>query len=87
MAELWMVTSLKDFPYFGPLCLAYFISSEFEFSKFEPFLKSQIYQNSNLTDSEMVKMAIFDIRILPKLIPSKIELQINSCIVDINFTF
>ena len=59
----------------------------FNFSKFEPFLKYQIYQNSNLTVSGMVKMAIFEIQILPKLLPSKIEFQINSCIVDLNFTF
>ena len=34
---------------------------DFNSSKFEPFLKHQIYQNSNLTVSEMVKMANFDI--------------------------
>ena len=39
----------------------------FNFSKFEPFLKSQIYQNSKLRVSEIVIMAIFDIQILPKL--------------------
>ena len=35
--------------------------------KFEPFLKSQIYQNSKLRDSEIVEMVIFETEILPKL--------------------
>ena len=39
----------------------------FNFSKFEPFLKSQIYQNSKLRISENVQMAMFEI-LLPKLI-------------------
>ena len=33
----------------------------FNFSKFEPFLKSQIYQKLKLRVSEIVKMAIFEI--------------------------
>ena len=41
--------------------------------KFEPFLKSQIYQNSKLRVPEIVKMAIFYIQILLKLISHKIE--------------
>ena len=53
----------------------------------EPFLKSEIYQNSKLRVSEIVKIAIFVIQILPKLISHKIEWQIDSCIVDLNFTF
>ena len=32
-------------------------------------------------------MAFFEIQTLPKLISRKIEWQINSCIVDLNFTF
>ena len=52
---------------------------------FEPFLNSQIYQNSKLRVSEIVKM--LEIQILPKLISYKINWQINSCIVDLNFTF
>ena len=32
-------------------------------------------------------MAIFDIQILPKFISHKIEWQISSCILDLNFTF
>ena len=32
----------------------------FDVSKFEPFLKSQIYQNSKLRVSEMVEMADFE---------------------------
>ena len=53
----------------------------FDFIKFEPFLKSEIYQNSKFRVSEIVKMAIFEIQILPKLISPKIEWQIDSCIV------
>ena len=45
-----------------------------DFSKFEPFLKSLIYQNSKLRVSEIVKMAFFDIQIMPKLISRKIEM-------------
>ena len=59
----------------------------FDFSESEPFLKFQINQNSKLRESEIVKMAIFDHQILPKLISAKIEWQINSCIEDLNFTF
>ena len=55
----------------------------FDFRKFEPFFKSQIYQISNLRASEIVKMAIFESQILPKLISRKIEWQTNSCIVDL----
>ena len=57
------------------------------FSKFEPLLKSEIYKNSKLRVSEIVKMSTFDIKNLPKLIIHKIEWQIDSCIVDIDFTF
>ena len=39
----------------------------FNFSKFEPFLKSQIYQNSNLSVYKIDKMAIFETQILPKI--------------------
>ena len=49
----------------------------FDFRKFEPFLKSQIYQSSKLRVSEIVKMAIFKIHILPKLFSRKIEWQID----------
>ena len=62
----------------------------FDFSKFEPFFKSQIYQiyqNSKLRVSEIVKMATFEILILPKIFSQKIEWQKNSCIVDLKFTF
>ena len=60
----------------------------FNFSKFEPFLKSQIYQNSRLSVSKIVKMAIFGtIQFLPKLISRKIEWQIDFCKVELNFTF
>ena len=59
----------------------------FNFSKFEPFLKSQICWNSKLRVSEVVKMAIFKIPILPKLVLHKIEQLINSWIVELNFTF
>ena len=45
----------------------------FDFCKFEPFLKYQTYQTSRLRVSEIVKMATFEIQILPKLISSKIE--------------
>ena len=54
---------------------------------FQPFLNSQIYQNSKLRVSEIVKMAILEIQNLPKLISRKIEWQINPCIMDLNFTF
>ena len=47
------------------------------FSKFEPFLKYQIYQNSKLRISENVKWAIFDVQIWPKWISHKIEWQIK----------
>ena len=59
----------------------------FNFRQLKPLLKSQIDQNSKLRVSEMVKMAIFDIQILPKLISRKTEWQINFCIVAQNFTF
>ena len=55
------------------------------FSQFEPFLKSQIYKNSKLRVSEIVKMAIFEIQLLPKLISRKTERHIDSCIVELNF--
>ena len=58
----------------------------FDFS-FEPFLKSQLYQNSKLIASDIVKMAIFEIQILPKSISRKIEWQIHSSIVGLNLTF
>ena len=45
----------------------------FNFIKFETFLKFQIYKNSKLRVSEIVKMAIFDIQIVPKLISRKNE--------------
>ena len=66
--------------------LAFLEVLNFDVSNFEPFLKSQIYQNSNLRDSEIVKMAIFDIQNLPKLISLKIEWQINTIILDLNFS-
>ena len=69
------------------LFLALLEALNFNFSKFEPFLKSQICQNSKLRVSEVVKMAIFEIQILPKLISHKIEWQKDSCIVDLNYTF
>ena len=59
----------------------------FNFSQFDPFLKSQIDQNSKLRVSVIVKTAISDIQILPKLISRKTEWQINFCIVAQNFTF
>ena len=42
-------------------------------SKFEQFCESQFYQNSKFRISEIVKMAIFEILILPKLISHKIK--------------
>ena len=60
------------------------------FSKFEPFLKFQICQNSKLRVSEIVKMAIFEIQIMPKLISRKIGWQIeflNIHTVGHKFTF
>ena len=45
----------------------------FNFSKFEPFCKSQINRNSKLSVSEIVKVALFQIQILPKLISRKNE--------------
>ena len=36
---------------------------------------------------EIVKMEIFEIQTLPKLISRKIEWQITSCIMHLNFTF
>ena len=50
----------------------------FDFSKFEPFFQVSNLPNSKLRVSEIVKMAIFDIQILPKLISCKIECQIDS---------
>ena len=50
----------------------------FEFDKFGLFFKSQIYQNSNLRVSEIVKMVIFEIQIFPKSILHKIDWQIDS---------
>ena len=67
--------------------LAFLEVLNFNFSKFEPFLKSQIYQKLKSRVSEIVRMAVIDIQILQKLISSKIMWQINSCIVDFNFTF
>ena len=80
--------------------LAIFEGQKFDFSNFEPFLTAQIYKNSKLRVSEMVKwqfyhlrdyeivkMKIFSIQIFPKLISCKIERQINSCILDLDFTF
>ena len=59
----------------------------FDFGEFEPFFKSQICQNAKSRVCEIVKIAIFEIQILPKLISHKIEWQIDYCIVDFNFTF
>ena len=67
--------------------LAFLEVLNFNFRQFEPFLKSKIYQNSKWRVSEVVKMAIFEIQILPKLISHKIEWQKDSCIVDLNYTF
>ena len=53
--------------------LAFLEVLNFDLSNFETFLKSQIYQNSNLRDSEIVEMAIFDIQMWLKLISCKIE--------------
>ena len=58
-----------------------------DFSKFEAFFKYQIYQNSKLKVPKTVKVAIFEIQILPKLISLRIDKQINSCLVETNFTF
>ena len=50
----------------------------FEFDKFELFFKSQIYQNSNFRVSKIVRKAIFEIPILPKLSSRKMGWQLNS---------
>ena len=71
--KMWFLTILKGL--------------NFDFGKFKPFLKSKIHQNSKFRVSKVVKMAFFEIQILPKLISHKIEWQVNSCIVDLNFTF
>ena len=44
-----------------------------DIGNFEQFFKSQIYQNSKLEVSEIVKMAIFVIQVLSKLISHKFE--------------
>ena len=67
--------------------LVILVGINFDFGEFEPFFKSQIYQNLKLRVSEIVKMAIFEIKLLPELILRKIECQINSWVVDLNFTF
>ena len=58
-----------------------------DFSTFELFLKSQIYQNSKLSVSEIVEMAIFEIKMLLNFISHKIECQSNFWNLDLNFTF
>ena len=45
---------------------------DFEFGKFLQFFKAHICQNLKSRVSETVKLAIFDIQILPKLISRKI---------------
>ena len=52
----------------------------FEFGQFEQFFKSQICQNSKFRVSKIVKMAIFEIQILLKLISRNTALQLNSWI-------
>ena len=59
----------------------------FNFGQFEQFFKSQIYQISKFRSSIIVKKAIFEIQHLAKLISCKIQWQINSWIVGLNFTF
>ena len=67
----------------------------FSFSKFEPFPKSFIYQNSNFRVSKVVKKAIFEIQILQKLISHKIGIGwhamaikfLNFHTVGLTFTF
>ena len=51
------------------------------------FSSPNFCQNSKLRVSEILKMVIFEVQILPKLISCKIKCQINSCIVDLNFNF
>ena len=62
--KFWWIQTVKKVSF---LALSEVLN--FNFSKFEPFLKSQIYQTSKLRVrvSEIVKMAIFDNQILPKL--------------------
>ena len=55
--RFYMKSNFGEFKQSKMSFLALLEALNFNFSKFEPFLKSQIYQNSNLTDSEMVKMA------------------------------
>ena len=90
----WVWNSSPGRPGFDPrqwenqLWTRYYIPAlNFDFSKFEPFLKSLTYQNSKLRVSEIVKMAIFEIKTLPKLFSRKTELQIDSWNVNLNFTF
>ena len=54
-----------------------FGGSEIFVFQFEPCFKSQIYTNSIFRVSEIVKMAIFNFRIMPKLISDQIEWQTN----------
>ena len=64
-----------------------FGGSEFWFD-FELFFTYQIYQNSKFWVSKIVKKAIFEIHILPKLISRKVgSNQILEFSVGLNFTF
>ena len=85
--RFYVKSNFGDFKHSKNVIFGTFGGSEFWFDKFKPFLKSKIYQNSKLRVSENIKIAIFEIQILPKLFSRKIEWQINSCIGNLNFTF
>ena len=71
-SKLYMKSNSVEFKCHKMSFLALLETLNFNFSKFEPFLKSKNYQKSKFRISKIVKMAIFDIQILQKLILSKI---------------
>ena len=58
-----------------------------DISKFEQLFKSQIYQIPISEYLRIVKKAIFEIQIFPKLISRKIKWQLHFYTVNFNFTF
>ena len=58
-----------------------------DIGQFEQFFKSQISQNSKFRVSKIVKKAIIEIQILPKIDFSKIGWQSDFHTVGLNFIF
>ena len=66
--RFYVKSNFREFKHSKNVILALLQVLNFNFDKFEQFIKSQIYQNS-----KFVKMAIFEIQTLPTFFSCKIE--------------